>query len=121
MYIVKLFHNNDKTYFPGTRLFPKDFRKALSQCLNQFREDYATEQIKWDDGNGNEVISTIAYLKGLDFTFSPDAIYAYLLLDLEDLVSRIIEEDGIKNPRLVLGFDGGQQKCLVTLTIYDMV
>ena len=64
--------------FVGTRLFPPDFRKSLSECLTKFREDYETEQITWIDSNGNEITSSIAYVKGSDFTlFSLVQIYFY--------------------------------------------
>ena len=88
----------------GKEFFEKNFHEALNESLHSFEEDFACEKITWRDSNGKEVHSTLAFAK-----------------DLEDLATKVIEEEGIKNYRIVFSFDGGQSKCIVTMTIFDMV
>ena len=76
----------------------------MTESLHAFQDDYTCEIINWKDSNGKEIRSTLAFAK-----------------DLEDLASKVIEEEGITNYRIVFSFDKGQDKCIVTMAIFDMV
>ena len=76
----------------------------MNECLHSFKEDFECQKITWKDSKGKEIDSTLAFAK-----------------DLEDLATKVIEEEGITNYRIIFSFDGGQDKCIVTMTIFDMV
>ena len=93
---------NDLNTLLGKEFFEKNFHEALNESLHSFEEDFACEKITWRDSNGKEVHSTLAFAK-----------------DLEDLATKVIEEEGIKNYRIVFSFDGGQSKCIVTMYVQN--
>ena len=64
----------------GKQFFPRNLRKALSECLNKFKDDYHSEQIKWRDKNGNEVTSTLAYIQGSVFKSVPNFCTMHIFL-----------------------------------------
>ena len=91
-------------FYSGNEFFEKNLNKALTESLNYFRDDFTCEPISWKDTKGRSIDSTLAFAK-----------------DVEDLAHKVIEEGGIKNYRIVFSFDGGQDKCVVCMTIFDMV
>ena len=82
-----------------------DLRKMLSTALNIFWSDLTVEKMNFKDNSGEDVDeqSTLVYTKNLKAT-----------------IRKIIKGRRIKKPHINICIDGGQQKLLVILQIYDL-
>ena len=54
-----------------------------------------------------------------DYDGKPLSTFLTKVTDVTQFIETICEIRSIKNPKIVLGADGGQQKCLVTMIIID--
>ena len=85
-------------------IFEGDFQRALQDSINELKKHFSSEFLNVYDKHGMEVATVIILVK-----------------DLHYVIREYISRKGVKNPRVAIGQDGGNNnKYLVCLAIYDM-
>ena len=87
----------------GRELMDYNLRDALSQNLNSTSEFYYSKQIKFTDKKGEERFTSFVCMK-----------------DLKARVEEIMRRRGVTRVLVVISLDGGQDKLLATLAVFDL-
>ena len=86
----------------GKEFFEKNSSKVISEYCKSMNYLSSTETIEFEDSQGKSITRTLAYIS-----------------KMEDLIADVTEGRELSTPRLVIGADYGQEKLLVTASIYD--
>ena len=87
----------------GKELIDTNIRGALSQRLNTTAEFFYSKQIKFTNKKGEERFTSFVCMK-----------------DLKERIEEIMRRRGIKNALVVISLDGGQDKVVSTLAVFDL-
>ena len=87
----------------GKELMDYNLKDALSQSLNSTAEFYYSKQIKFTDKKGRERFTSFVCMK-----------------DLQSMVEEIMRRRGVTRVLVVLALDGGQDKLVATLIVFDL-
>ena len=98
---IKLLQDIEKE--AGQRLFEGNLEKEIRESINSWQEYYKVKEVEILDKQGKPMKSSLAWVK-----------------DLNGLISAIIKETNIQQPRVMVGGDSGQGKFIFTLTVLDM-
>ena len=98
---IKLLQEIEKE--AGQRLFEGNLEKELRESIDSWKDFYEVKEVDILDKQGNTMKSSLAWVK-----------------DLNGLISAIIKETNIQQPRVVVGGDSGQGKFIFTLSVLDM-
>ena len=98
---IKLLQDIEKE--AGQRLFEGNLEKEIRESINSWQEYYKVKEVEILDKQGKPMKSSLAWVK-----------------DLNGLISAIIKETNIQQPRVMVGGDSGQGKFIFTLTVLNM-
>ena len=87
----------------GKELMDYNLKDALSQSLNSTAEFYYSKQIKFTDKKGRERFTSFVCMK-----------------DLVGMIEDIMRRRGVTRVLVVLALDGGQDKLVATLVVFDL-
>ena len=87
----------------GRELMDCNLRGALTERLNSTSEFYYSKQIKFTNKKGEERTTSFICMK-----------------DLKERIEEIMMRRGIKNAMVVISLDGGQDKLVSTLAVFDL-
>ena len=88
----------------GYRFFPRYLKRVLSKSLNTFRQQLTCELLQFQDKTGELAEpTTLVYTE-----------------DLKRVIDKTIECRGIVKPFINIGIDGGKDKVIVVLQIFDL-
>ena len=96
MYLILHFANPDVIFEGG-------LQQALQESINELKTHFSAEFLNLIDKNGLEVNTVVVLVK-----------------DLHYIIREYIARNHVTNPRVALGQDGGNEKYLVCLAIFDM-
>ena len=83
-------------------IIESNLRKELKASLDSIKTWYNSEKLNVFNNDGNEILSCVCLLK-----------------DLVDFSETVIREKKVIDPEIVIGADSGQNKMIVTLSIFD--
>ena len=85
-------------------IFEGNLAQALQESINELKKHFSADYLNVVDKNGLDVATVIVLVK-----------------DLHYIIREYVKRKGVKNVRVAIGQDGGNQnKYLVCLAIYDM-
>ena len=84
-------------------IFEGGLQQALQESINELKTHFSAEFLNLIDKNGLEVNTVVV-----------------LVRDLHYIIREYIARNHVTNPRVALGQDGGNDKYLVCLAIFDM-
>ena len=84
-------------------IFEGSLKQALQESINELKKHFSAEFINLMDKNSLEVNTVVVLVKDLHF-----------------IIREYIARNHVSNPRVALAQDGGNEKFLVGLSIFDM-
>ena len=84
-------------------IFEGSLKQALQESINELKKHFSAEFLNLIDKNGLEVATVVVLVK-----------------DLHYIIREYIARNHVINPRVAIGQDGGNEKYLVCLAIFDM-
>ena len=87
----------------GKELMDYNLREALSDSLNSTADFYYSKEIKFTNSKGEERFTSFVCLK-----------------DLKAMVEEIMRRRGVTRVLVVIALDGGQDKLVATLAVFDL-
>ena len=87
----------------GRELIDYNLRGALSERLNSTAEFYYSKRIQFTNKKGEERLTSFVCMK-----------------DLRERIEDIMRRRAITNAMVVISFDGGQDKLLSTMAVFDL-
>ena len=87
----------------GKELMDYNLRDALTESLNSTAEFYYSKQIKFTNTKGEERTTSFVCMK-----------------DLKAMIEEIMRRRGVTRVLVVLALDGGQDKLVATLVVFDL-
>ena len=89
----------------GFKFYPKYLRTVLKNSLNCFRSYLKAETLRFKESDGSQSVE--------------DTTFVYVE-NLKKMIDDVLRGRGITNPHLNIGVDGGGNKLIIVLQIYDM-